>query len=89
MWFQLDGCPAHYTIAVQAWLNTNYPRRWIGRGEIVPWQPRSFTMTLMDFFVWGTLKEKVYSVSINSREQLRDRIVAASNLTRTMFSCKR
>jgi len=30
----------------------------------------------MDFFVSGTLKEKVYSVSINSREQLRDRIVA-------------
>jgi len=29
----------------------------------------------MNFFVWGTLKKKVYSVSINSRKQLRDRIV--------------
>lgn len=77
MWFQLDGCPAHYSRVARAWLDINYPQRWIGRGGVVPWPPRSPDMTPMDFFVWGTLKQKVYSVSINSREQLRDRIIDA------------
>lgn len=34
-------------------------------------------MTPMDFFVWGTLKQKVYSVPINLREQLKERIIYA------------
>ena len=54
-----------------------YSQRWIGHREVLPWPPRSPDMTPMDFFVWGTLKQKVYSVSINSREQLRDRIIDA------------
>ncbi|KAK2578444.1 hypothetical protein KPH14_001061 [Odynerus spinipes] len=67
MWFQLDGCPAHYSRAARSWLNINYPQRWIGRGGIVPWPPRSPDMTPMDFFVWGLLKQEVYSVPINSK----------------------
>ncbi|KMQ83178.1 hypothetical protein RF55_20704 [Lasius niger] len=77
MWFQLDGCPAHYGRTTRAWLDINYPQRWIGRGGVVPWPPRSPDLTPMDFFVWGTLKKEVYSLPIDSREQLRNRIVAA------------
>ncbi|EZA53320.1 hypothetical protein X777_06399 [Ooceraea biroi] len=38
---------------------------------------RSPDLTPVDFFVWGALKQEVYSLPVNSREQLRDRIVAA------------
>lgn len=51
MWFQLDGCPAHYNRVARSWLDVNYPQRWIGRGGIVPWPPRSPDMTPMNFFV--------------------------------------
>lgn len=77
MWFQLDGCPAHYGRATRAWLDNHYPRRWIGRGGVVSWPPRSPDLTPLDFFAWGLLKQEVYSLPINSREQLQDRIVAA------------
>ena len=30
MWIQLDGAPAHYEKYVRAFLNKNYPNKWIG-----------------------------------------------------------
>ena len=35
IWFQLDGCPAHYGKTISAWLNRHYPRRWIGRWGVL------------------------------------------------------
>ncbi|KYN39232.1 hypothetical protein ALC56_06398, partial [Trachymyrmex septentrionalis] len=49
----------------------------IGCAEIVFGIPRSSDLTPLDFFVWGTLKQEVYSSSINSREELRNRIEIA------------
>ncbi|EZA51862.1 hypothetical protein X777_09164 [Ooceraea biroi] len=70
-------CPAHCGRTTRAWLDRHYPRRWIGRGGVVSWPPRSPDLTPVDFFVWGALKQEVYSLPVTSREQLRDRIVAA------------
>jgi Transposase. len=44
-WFQLDGCPAHFGRNVRNWLNTHFPEKWIGRGGIVAWPPRSPDLT--------------------------------------------
>ncbi|CAH2092094.1 unnamed protein product [Euphydryas editha] len=34
MWFQQDGCPAHYARAVRDYLNEEYPDRRIGSSEL-------------------------------------------------------
>ena len=36
MFFQLDGCPAHFSVNVQQHLNAVYAGRWIGRGSLFP-----------------------------------------------------
>lgn len=79
MWFQHDGCPAHFGHAVRNWLNQNYPDRWIGRGSnVLAWPARSPDLTPLDFYLWGTLKDKVYSKPVHSREELLARITTAS-----------
>ncbi|XP_011864210.1 PREDICTED: uncharacterized protein LOC105560037 [Vollenhovia emeryi] len=60
MWFQHNGCPAHYSRISQEVLNRNYPGRWIGRGGPQNWPARSPDLTSADFFLWGKLKERVY-----------------------------
>lgn len=78
-WFQLDGCPAHFGRIVRNWLDNNFPERWIGRGGPVPWPPRSPDLTVLDFFVWGFLKEKVYATPVNTQDELINRIRNACN----------
>ncbi|KAJ8951673.1 hypothetical protein NQ318_012214 [Aromia moschata] len=79
-WFQLDGCPAHYILPVQRWLHNYFPGRWIGRGRDCPrpWPARSPDMTPLDFFVWGTMKEKVYAEPVNDEAALQERIIQAA-----------
>lgn len=51
MWFQQDGCPAHYTRTARDVLNTEYNGRWIERGGPVHWPARSPNLTPPDFFL--------------------------------------
>lgn len=76
--FQQDGAPPHSTNAVRHFLNANYREPWIGRNGPIPWPPRSPDLTPMDFFLWGCMKEEVYSATINTCEQLIDRIFIAA-----------
>lgn len=78
-WLQNDGCPAHYAVAVRAYLNETYPNRWIGRLGPILWPPRSPDLNPLDFFYWGCLKEEVYRQPITSLEVLRARVQAAAN----------
>lgn len=78
-WFQLDGCPAHYANVVVQWLDQHYPGRWIGRQRgndehRIVWPPRSPDLTPLDFYLWGTVKEKVYATRVDTREELMERI---------------
>jgi len=82
MWFQLDGCPAHFGLNVRQYLDSNFPQ-WIGRGGPVAWPPRSPDLTPLDFFLWGAMKAKVYASIVNSREELLQRIQAVANEIRT------
>ena len=74
MIFMQDGAPGHYARAARNWLDRNFPGNWIGRGGPTGWPPRSPDLTVMDFFVWGFLKNFVYEVRIDTIEQLRNRI---------------
>ncbi|KAJ8945773.1 hypothetical protein NQ318_013129 [Aromia moschata] len=79
-WFQLDGCPAHYTLLVRQWLHNHFSGRWIGRGRDCPrpWPPRSPDLTTMDFYVWGRMKSKVNAEPVNDEASLRARILQAA-----------
>ena len=76
--FQLDGSPVHNARTVRAWLEENFPNRWIGRNSrLVQFPPRSPDLTPLDFFLWGFVKEKVYKSRPTNAEELRERITAA------------
>lgn len=74
MWYQHDGAPAHYAIRVREYLDQRFPGQWIGRGGPVAWPPRSPDLTPPDFFLWGYLKNAVYAVECNTREEMVTRI---------------
>lgn len=78
MWFQNDGCPAHYARDVRAHLDRRFPGRWIGRLGPILWPPRSPDLNPLDFFYWGCLKDKVYGKPIRNERELRDRVTAAA-----------
>uniref|UniRef100_A0A1B6M0X5 Tc1-like transposase DDE domain-containing protein n=1 Tax=Graphocephala atropunctata TaxID=36148 RepID=A0A1B6M0X5_9HEMI len=78
MWFQHDGAPPHFALDVRECLNEEYEDRWIGRGGPVPWPPRSPDLTPIDFYVWGQMKQLVYSTPVIDAMDLVARIVAAT-----------
>lgn len=67
MWFQQNGCPAHYSRSVREHLNEVYPGRWIGRSGTISWPARSPDLNPLDFFYWGAVKEKVYVFKTNRK----------------------
>lgn len=77
MFYQHDGAPPHYHINVRNYLNRAYENKWIGRGAVVPWPPRSPDITPLDFFLWGYVKELVYQTPIENEQHLRNRIEEA------------
>lgn len=83
LYYQQDGCPAHYQRAVRDILDSMFPERWIGRGGPVPWPPRSPDLTPLDFFLWSELKRLVYRNEYNTRDELISAIVDAFNTVRS------
>ncbi|KAG8311368.1 hypothetical protein J6590_108574 [Homalodisca vitripennis] len=83
--FQQDGAPPHFSNEVCQWLTDNYPT-WIGRAGTVASPARSPDLSPMDFFVWGTMKQEVYSTTVNSEEDLRNRIELAAQIVRNKLS---
>jgi hypothetical protein len=79
MYLQMDGCPAHNARNVQSFLNENYQNRWIGRQGPVAWPARSPDMTPLDYFLWGTMKQRVYSTPIDSEADLQDRVLSCAD----------
>lgn len=82
MWFQHDGAPPHFANEVRDFLNEVYSDQWIGRGGPVPWPPRSPDLTPLDFYVWGHMKQMVYSTPVQDANDLVARIVEAAEIIR-------
>ena len=59
-WFQQDGAPPHWALAVRKELTSHFGSRWIGRGGPLTWPARSPDLAPPDFFYWGFIKNKVY-----------------------------
>lgn len=77
LYFQQDGAPPHNSRAVTQFLNNKYGQRLISTNGPVQWPPRSPDLTPLDFFLWGTLKNKVYATPSNTVEELQRRVVQA------------
>jgi Helix-turn-helix domain (DUF4817) len=82
MWFMHDGAPPHFAIAVRNYLNQQYPDRWIGRGGPHQWPARSPDLNPLDFYLWGHLKQLVYSTPIETVDELQLRIINGFNMIR-------
>lgn len=70
-YFMHDGAPPHITNPVRNWLDQNFPNQWIGRFGPIPWAPRSPDLNPLDFFLWGSLKNKVFQNSITTLDDLK------------------
>lgn len=79
LFYQHDGAPAHTSTIVKEKLQQMFPERWIGRNGPIPWPARSPDLTPLDFFLWGAMKNDVYSVPVHTREDLVRRIETAAN----------
>uniref|UniRef100_A0A0N5BGY5 Transposable element Tc3 transposase n=1 Tax=Strongyloides papillosus TaxID=174720 RepID=A0A0N5BGY5_STREA len=74
--FQQDGAPGHYSVVNRELLDLELPNRWIGRGaKLFQMPPRSPDLTVCDFFLWGYLKQRVYSHKIENLNDLRQTII--------------
>lgn len=84
--YQQDGAPPHYSCAAREILNNEIPDRWIGRRGAIEWPARSPDLTVCDFFLWGALRDKVYTNRPTNRNQLARKIeVDIQNFPEAMF----
>lgn len=81
-YFMHDGAPPHFRRTVRDLLDELFPDRWIGRGGPIPWPPRSPDCNPLDFYLWGHVKSLVYTKTIDSLEELQQRITHAFNTIR-------
>jgi hypothetical protein len=76
MGFQHDGAPPHKARIVQQYLNKTYGGNWIGINGPVLLTPKSPDLIPLDFFLWGTLKNRVYRtpsvILVHLKEKIRN-----------------
>jgi len=73
IFFQQDGAPPHWGSDVRQFLDATFPNRWTGRDGPTPWPPRSPDITPLDFFLWGYVKDKVFSTPVPDITNLKAR----------------
>lgn len=71
--WQQDGAPAHNARQVREYLDDTYAT-WIGTHGPIAWPPRSPDLNPLDFFLWGTLKQKIYCEGSNTVDSLKNKI---------------
>lgn len=71
IYFQQNGAPGYYSHVIRPFLENNFPQRWIGTNGAVRWPPRSPDLSVLDFFLWGFLQNKVYKTRHRTVEELR------------------
>ena len=72
---QQDDAPPHYLRDVRAYLDGNHPEHWIGRRGLIEFPPRSLDLTVLDFYLCGTVKNIVYRRKPATLAALREEII--------------
>lgn len=75
--FQQDGAPPHYSIQARQFLTSQLPEnRIVSRGVGHTWPPRSPDLSPLDYYLWGTLKARVYHAFIpRTIDDLKHKII--------------
>jgi hypothetical protein len=76
IWFQQNGCPAHFSLEVRNFFNDSFPNCWTGRAGAINWPARFPDLAACDFCLWGKIYKRRHP-DINS---LREAIPAESAL---------
>ncbi|CAK9806866.1 hypothetical protein ANTPLA_LOCUS5061 [Anthophora plagiata] len=74
MWFQQDGTTCYTARETIQLLHESFPVRVISRFGDQNWPPRSCNLTPLDFFLWGSLKSKVYTNKPTTTHALKEEI---------------
>ena len=77
MLFQQDACPSHTSRMARAVLNDMFPKKWIGKFGPINFPPRSPDLTVLDYFLWGRIKNLVYNTRPTTRDDMINRITEA------------
>lgn len=72
--FQQDGAPPHIATAVKELLAKTFGNRIISRHFENEWPPRSPDIAPPDYWLWGSLKAKVYASTPKSLPELKSAI---------------
>lgn len=79
MIFQHDGAPAHSSRRACAVLNARFPDKWMGRGGPIIWPARSPDLNVLDYFVWGYIKDLIEHRRNDAEDDVRRAIIVAFN----------
>ncbi|KAJ8942280.1 hypothetical protein NQ318_005598 [Aromia moschata] len=71
IFYQHDGAPPHNSHLI------NNHLQWIANNGPHLWPPRSPDLSVLDFFIWGTIKNKVYNTALTTREDCMRRVRTA------------
>lgn len=77
-WFQQDGASSHTARESRTKCSEHFGGNVVGKLFEHQWPPRSPDLSLLDFFLWGVLKEKVFSEpKATTLTDLKNKITAA------------
>jgi len=74
LWFQQDGATCHTANDTMELLHEMFGNNIISRRATLAWPPRSPDLTAPDYFLWGYLKERVYTNKPETLEDLKENI---------------
>lgn len=73
-WMQQDGSTSHTALLPRDWLKEKFPNRLISKYADFPWPARLPDLSVLDFYLWGALKDLVFKTPVNDIDQLKLRI---------------
>lgn len=74
LWWTQDAAPPHRRRIVTERLRELFVERIVALNHPVEWPPRSPDLTLLDFFLWGYLKAKVYLAPPVKLERMQNEV---------------
>ena len=74
IWFQQDSATCHTAEEIFYVLDPVFEDRIISRRADVVWPPRSCDLTLLNYYLWGEVKDKCYADKPETIDALKDNI---------------
>ena len=73
-WFQQDGASSHTSYFSRDWLKEHFGSRVISLKTDFEWPPYSPDLSPPDFYLWGFLKDRVYTTKPRTISELKENI---------------